>query len=758
MEAFSGGHGMEGYMDHTMEGDHGMDGGNAVGHGIFGGLAEGHMGNDNAMHSLSSSGSSSDHDTAGLIGAIWDHDYDGEHGRGAHVGYYGHNDLGTLLPSETLDGFAGSEHGGFSMPMHGRYHGGSHWSGGIGSAVVHEGHSSAIQDIQDDTSIDSSLQTMGIGMEMNGHHGHHGHHGMGPPFMEHHDVGQYANEFHGAPDEGHGHIVPVNDHHHEMSPEQYHDHIDALMLKYHKLEEDMRGTHGNLMDRLDENLLHHHGHPHYHSGYDIYSFKNPWDNARIPYHVPVENHPDNTPEEEHVGGGSMEMGGKDDGKGGEKGGPLVEAKEESKPPPKKEDDKKDEKEEKKPEKKPEKPEKPDWTGIPPKIPAQRGGPEISGSIGLASNESIADAGPSKLAPLQQAIMAYKAMNLTVPASLQIQELKEELKMERAKEASLVASHDSHETASAKDKEPPTAKDKEPPKQAETPNGAAEVTKAIQQMGSRAASYNIHAAPQFQRLQQLNFLQQSYLKQMLDDAVTATKISQKPVQKEDNEQATVENILGLGHASDKPVQSAQLLGLLNNMLKQGASNVAFSNLAKAVQGTSNFVKQPSTEEPAAATIKSEPVSADSKSSGVDKTSSLTSLVTGASSLTPSEVPTLDVPDNEQENIANETESNENNDLISLLNTAGIARHKKKHHKKKHNVDSDDAYAKIGYEGPTGGDSYKVGVKKDTSSPVTGDHNKAYVTLKDISSAESTVDVNANDEASKKTNIKTDLKTQ
>lgn len=53
-----------------------------------------------------------------------------------------------------------------------------------------------------------------------------------------------------------------------MSPEQYHDHIDALMLKYHKLEEDMRGTHGNLMDRLDENLLHHHGHPHYHSGYD----------------------------------------------------------------------------------------------------------------------------------------------------------------------------------------------------------------------------------------------------------------------------------------------------------------------------------------------------------------------------------------------------------------------------------------------------------------------------------------------------------
>lgn len=53
-----------------------------------------------------------------------------------------------------------------------------------------------------------------------------------------------------------------------MSPEEYHNHIDALMLKYHQLEEDMRGQHGGLMEQVDENLLHQHGHPHYHSGFD----------------------------------------------------------------------------------------------------------------------------------------------------------------------------------------------------------------------------------------------------------------------------------------------------------------------------------------------------------------------------------------------------------------------------------------------------------------------------------------------------------
>lgn len=53
--------------------------------------------------------------------------------------------------------------------------------------IVENGRYGSIQDIQDDPNIDTELQTMGIGMAMNGHHGTHhillghtgaGHHGM----------------------------------------------------------------------------------------------------------------------------------------------------------------------------------------------------------------------------------------------------------------------------------------------------------------------------------------------------------------------------------------------------------------------------------------------------------------------------------------------------------------------------------------------------------------------------------------------------
>ena len=104
----------------------------------------------------------------------------------------------------------------------------------------------------------------------------------------------------------------------------------------------------------------------------------------------VENHPDNIDERPQVGGGSSEKGGKDDGKGEEK--PKIEAKVEAKEdsaPPKKDEKKEEEKEEKKP---PEIHKEPDWTGIPPKIPTQRGGPEQSGSIGLNATDSISPQG------------------------------------------------------------------------------------------------------------------------------------------------------------------------------------------------------------------------------------------------------------------------------------------------------------------------------------------------------------------------------
>ena len=117
---------------------------------------------------------------------------------------------------------------------------------------------------------------------------------------------------------------------------------------------------------------------------------------------PVENHPEvmNT--------------------GPEKGGPLVEAKVEGKPEETKTEAKPEEaktedkaaapqpkptlvqkidaaltREEDKPTEKPKESSLtpvngPDWYGNPPKVPQQRGGPDESGSIGLAANESIAD--------------------------------------------------------------------------------------------------------------------------------------------------------------------------------------------------------------------------------------------------------------------------------------------------------------------------------------------------------------------------------
>ena len=64
------------------------------------------------VHSLSASDAHTDHETAGIIDAIWEHDYEGRVGRGHHhrkegmLGFFGHTDQNALLPAETLDGIA----------------------------------------------------------------------------------------------------------------------------------------------------------------------------------------------------------------------------------------------------------------------------------------------------------------------------------------------------------------------------------------------------------------------------------------------------------------------------------------------------------------------------------------------------------------------------------------------------------------------------------------------------------------------------
>ena len=142
------------------KGHEGIGDGNAVmseEHGLFGegggGGAGGgrHEDGDNPIHSLEISDARADHETAGIIDAIWEHDYEEQHdgkdegmhiGRGRHHGnspkgvlkFFGHGgDNGALLPSERLEGFAGNHWG------HGHHAG--HWNGGLPQAFVnnHEG-------------------------------------------------------------------------------------------------------------------------------------------------------------------------------------------------------------------------------------------------------------------------------------------------------------------------------------------------------------------------------------------------------------------------------------------------------------------------------------------------------------------------------------------------------------------------------------------------------------------------------------------
>jgi len=125
---------------------------------------------------------------------------------------------------------------------------------------------------------------------------------------------------------------------------------------------------------MDPAAFAHHGPHHLHTGYDLYAYKNPWEGMKIPYHVPVSNHPLGQEEEPTQSpltfegktdekGGPVVEGGKEEGG---KGGPLVE---ESKAVTDKGEKEKGES-----------PKGAKETGSKspqPVIPKQRGGPEVS---------------------------------------------------------------------------------------------------------------------------------------------------------------------------------------------------------------------------------------------------------------------------------------------------------------------------------------------------------------------------------------------
>ena len=354
------------------------------------------------------------------------------------------------------------------------------------------------------------------------------------------------------------------------------------------------------------------------------------------------------------------------------------------------------------------------------------------------------------APLLQAIAAYKAMNLTIPASLQIKALQEQLKEAQVKTGlstettaeengpkneAIVPSSESHESAETKDQEPD--------KQADTPNGAAEVTKKIMELGANAAKYYPQSAPQFQKLQQLNFVQQKLLKEMLLNAAVAAK-PEKVTEHEDKEQTSVEDILNLGHEKDNTVKQTQLLQILQNMQKKGAQEASFQGLANAAQLTSNFIKEPTSADTVTPDSKS---TAGSQSQSIDRI--IAELVAGnkeekdnsalkeaktTNAITPDNVSSLDVPDNEQDTI-NPKSDKESNNLVNLLSIAGLIKHKRKHHKRKH--EPENPYAKIGYEAVDG-------VKKNIKSAQTASRTTTKIGTEDANSAQMTTGIeNASD---------------
>lgn len=198
--------------------------------------------------------------------------------------------------------------------------------------------------------------------------------------------------------------------------------------------------------------------------------------------------------------------------------------------------------------------------------------------------------------------AFKVLNAPIPAALQIAELKAELKetkdqLERKnkkkedqvltlvnnkKNKSLLASKFTGKSSKNKPLKPKLPRyeqgiargkeDKGAP-QASTPNGAAEVTKAIAKMGSFAVEADPVYAERFQRLQQLNLHQQQLLKDMLTGTAKVFNDADKKLKKPDKEQFTVEEILNLGHETDAGVQQAQLVSILRNMQRSAGDAMA-----------------------------------------------------------------------------------------------------------------------------------------------------------------------------------------
>ena len=335
-----------------------------------------------------------------------------------------------------------------------------------------------------------------------------------------------------------------------------------------------------------------------------------------------------------------------------------------------------------------------------------------------------------LASLKQAVQAYKTLNLTVPPDIQIAELKAELKAAQAKtepkesakqqpanqapvtsqvdpiQAALMASLVTSQklppnpiSPSARLQQNAATKGKKPDQNL----SAAE--KIMQALAGKNLLSEQGNTPTAHPLPVIAMSQPSYVKQMLEKAVEITKENQKEVSRgETNAINLLSKSPPPSPIQNKDITSQQLLSFLQlnkNKDKQSSNGKPISipstySAKSLAAGTS--------QNPVLEKVLNDLILKTQKEK-VDKT-----RLTEKKEADSDDAPTLEPDDSPT--TPDMTKDQNSADLVSLLNNAASMK-KRKHHKKKSSKQTENAYARIGYEPQDSDVTYKVGIKKTSN---------------------------------------------
>lgn len=335
-----------------------------------------------------------------------------------------------------------------------------------------------------------------------------------------------------------------------------------------------------------------------------------------------------------------------------------------------------------------------------------------------------------LASLKQAVQTYKTLNLTVPPNIQIAELKAELKAAQAKTeaeesakqqttnqapvtsqvnpvqaalmASLVASQKlpaNPISPSARLQQNAATKGKRPDQNLSAADKIMQVLAAKNLLNDQGNIPTAHPLPVSA------MSQQSYVKQMLDKAAEIVKENQKEVSRgETNAVNLLPKSPPPSPIQNKDIASQQLLSLLqlNKNNDKKSSNDKPISIPSAFSAKS--VAAGTSQNPALEKVLDDLILKTQKEK-FDKARS-----TEKKEADSDDAPTLEPDDSPM--TSDITKDQNSADLISLLNNAASMK-KRKHHKKKSSKQTENAYARIGYEPQDSDVTYKVGIKKTSN---------------------------------------------